>query len=50
MQNIKLSKLWDSLHLARVTGIDITRRAIEGVTNPMDIMPNFQAKTTVRLP
>jgi hypothetical protein len=41
MKNVKLSKLWDSLHLARATGIDITRRVIKGVTNPIDIMPNF---------
>ncbi|MEG4144102.1 MULTISPECIES: hypothetical protein [unclassified Microcoleus] len=41
MPNVKLSKLWDSLHFDPATGIDITRRAIKGLTNPMDIMPNF---------
>ncbi|MEG4068561.1 hypothetical protein QUA42_14745 [Microcoleus sp. Pol11C2] len=41
MPNVKLSKVWDSLHCDRATGIDITRRGIKGVTNPMDIMPNF---------
>jgi len=41
MKNVKWSKLWDSLHLARATGIYINHRAIKGVTNPIDIMPNF---------
>ncbi|MEG4483493.1 hypothetical protein [Microcoleus sp. D2_18a_B4] len=33
MKNIKLRKLWDSLHCDRAAGIDITHRVMKKVTN-----------------